>query len=110
MRITSIQSLTYHWFHRHVERELRGGLKTREIKQSSGCRRFPGDVSSKQSNLVKVGIGLILRSYLNFRGCEEEGLYRVPGSGTKIKYYQERFDRGKIPRKSSRIECLLMSY
>ncbi|KAL8648412.1 MAG: hypothetical protein Q9210_005001 [Variospora velana] len=32
-------------------------------------------------------------SYLNFRGCEEEGLYRVPGSGTKIKQYQERFDR-----------------
>ncbi|KAL8663624.1 MAG: hypothetical protein Q9202_003694 [Teloschistes flavicans] len=31
--------------------------------------------------------------YLNYRGCEEEGLYRVPGSGTKIKYYQERFDR-----------------
>ncbi|KAL8713595.1 MAG: hypothetical protein Q9220_002457 [cf. Caloplaca sp. 1 TL-2023] len=31
--------------------------------------------------------------YLNFRGCEEEGLYRVPGSGTKIKHYQERFDR-----------------
>ncbi|KAL9022543.1 MAG: hypothetical protein Q9185_000253 [Variospora sp. 1 TL-2023] len=31
--------------------------------------------------------------YLNFRGCEEEGLYRVPGSGTKIKQYQERFDR-----------------
>ncbi|KAL8866167.1 MAG: hypothetical protein Q9198_009008, partial [Flavoplaca austrocitrina] len=34
--------------------------------------------------------------YLNFKGCEEEGLYRVPGSGTKIKYYQERFDRGTI--------------
>ncbi|KAL8928187.1 MAG: hypothetical protein Q9208_001897 [Pyrenodesmia sp. 3 TL-2023] len=31
--------------------------------------------------------------YLNFRGCEEEGLYRVPGSGTKIKQYQERFDK-----------------
>lgn len=31
--------------------------------------------------------------YLNFRGCEEEGLYRVPGSGTKIKSYQERFDK-----------------
>ncbi|KAL8767271.1 MAG: hypothetical protein Q9209_006197 [Squamulea sp. 1 TL-2023] len=30
--------------------------------------------------------------YLNFRGCEEEGLYRVPGSGTKIKYYQEQLD------------------
>ncbi|KAL8780933.1 MAG: hypothetical protein Q9213_006244 [Squamulea squamosa] len=36
--------------------------------------------------------------YLNFRGCEEEGLYRVPGSGTKIKYYQERFDRGMVPK------------
>ncbi|KAL9046587.1 MAG: hypothetical protein Q9214_000611 [Letrouitia sp. 1 TL-2023] len=32
--------------------------------------------------------------YLNFRGCEEEGLYRVPGSGAKVKEYQERFDRG----------------
>ncbi|KAL9005980.1 MAG: hypothetical protein Q9188_001270 [Gyalolechia gomerana] len=31
--------------------------------------------------------------YLNFRGCEEEGLYRVPGSGTQIKSYQERFDK-----------------
>lgn len=62
------------------------------------------------SNLVTLAIGLILRSYLNFRGCEEEGLYRVPGSGTKIKYYQERFDRGKIARKSSRIKCLLTSY
>ncbi|KAL9030423.1 MAG: hypothetical protein Q9196_001455 [Gyalolechia fulgens] len=31
--------------------------------------------------------------YLNFRGCEEEGLYRVPGSGIKIKSYQERFDK-----------------
>ncbi|KAL8719726.1 MAG: hypothetical protein Q9225_003296 [Loekoesia sp. 1 TL-2023] len=34
--------------------------------------------------------------YLNFRGCEEEGLYRVPGSGTKIKSYQERFDREEL--------------
>ncbi|KAL8871944.1 MAG: hypothetical protein Q9174_002330 [Haloplaca sp. 1 TL-2023] len=31
--------------------------------------------------------------YLNFRGCEEEGLYRIPGSGPRIKEYQERFDR-----------------
>ncbi|KAI9877024.1 MAG: hypothetical protein M1830_005019 [Pleopsidium flavum] len=31
--------------------------------------------------------------YLNFRGCEEEGLYRVPGSGPRIKEWQRRFDR-----------------
>ncbi|KAJ5092052.1 hypothetical protein NUU61_006922 [Penicillium alfredii] len=31
-------------------------------------------------------------SYLNFKGCEEEGLYRVPGSGREVKYWQRRFD------------------
>ncbi|KAI9700604.1 MAG: hypothetical protein M1820_006758 [Bogoriella megaspora] len=31
--------------------------------------------------------------YLNMKGCEEEGLYRVPGSGPKIKHWQTRFDR-----------------
>ncbi|KAI9664907.1 MAG: hypothetical protein M1821_006355 [Bathelium mastoideum] len=31
--------------------------------------------------------------YLNQKGCEEEGLYRVPGSGPKIKHWQNRFDR-----------------
>ncbi|WEW60042.1 hypothetical protein PRK78_005526 [Emydomyces testavorans] len=31
-------------------------------------------------------------SYLNFKGCEEEGLYRVPGSGKDIKHWQRRFD------------------
>ncbi|KAL9095589.1 MAG: hypothetical protein Q9165_002021 [Trypethelium subeluteriae] len=31
--------------------------------------------------------------YLNMKGCEEEGLYRVPGSGPKIKHWQYRFDR-----------------
>lgn len=30
--------------------------------------------------------------YLNFRGCEEEGLYRVPGSGREVKHWQRRFD------------------
>jgi len=35
-----------------------------------------------------------IHSYLNFRGCEEEGLYRVPGSGYKVKAWQRRFDRG----------------
>ena len=29
------------------------------------------------------------------KGCEEEGLYRVPGSGPKIKHWQYRFDRGE---------------
>lgn len=33
--------------------------------------------------------------YLNMRGCEEEGLYRVPGSAQQIKYYERKFDQGK---------------
>lgn len=32
-------------------------------------------------------------SFLNFRGCEEEGLYRIPGSEVQIKHWQRRFDR-----------------
>lgn len=35
-------------------------------------------------------------SYLNFKGCEEEGLYRVPGSGKDIKHWQRRFDTGTV--------------
>ncbi|MCJ1468337.1 hypothetical protein MMC07_006965 [Pseudocyphellaria aurata] len=31
--------------------------------------------------------------YLNFRGCEEEGLYRIPGSGPRVREWQRRFDR-----------------
>jgi hypothetical protein len=34
---------------------------------------------------------LICRSYLNLN-CEAEGLYRVPGSGPQVKYWQRRFD------------------
>ncbi|KAI9674428.1 MAG: hypothetical protein M1817_001766 [Caeruleum heppii] len=30
--------------------------------------------------------------YLNSRGCEEEGLYRIPGSGPRVKEWQRRFD------------------
>ncbi|KAH8731378.1 hypothetical protein GQ44DRAFT_326226 [Phaeosphaeriaceae sp. PMI808] len=30
--------------------------------------------------------------YLNMRGCEEEGLYRVPGSAQQVKYYERKFD------------------
>lgn len=30
------------------------------------------------------------------RGCEEEGLYRVPGSAQQVRYYERKFDEGKI--------------
>ncbi len=33
--------------------------------------------------------------YLNYRGTETEGLYRVPGSGPQIKKWQRRFDEGE---------------
>ncbi|KAI9756503.1 MAG: Rhodanese- sulfurtransferase [Chaenotheca gracillima] len=34
--------------------------------------------------------------YLNYKGCEEEGLYRIPGSGPRVKEWQRRFDTGKF--------------
>ena len=36
-----------------------------------------------------------LIDYLNYRGTEQEGLYRVSGSQIEIKKYQKRFDTGK---------------
>lgn len=33
--------------------------------------------------------------YLNYKGCDVEGLYRVPGSGPQIKKWQRRFDERK---------------
>jgi len=36
----------------------------------------------------------VVRSYLNMRGCEEEGLYRVPGAAHQVRYYEQKFDRG----------------
>lgn len=33
--------------------------------------------------------------YLNYKGCDVEGLYRVPGSGPQIKRWQRRFDERK---------------
>jgi hypothetical protein len=33
--------------------------------------------------------------YLNFKGSDVEGLYRVPGSGPQIKKWQRKFDEGK---------------
>jgi hypothetical protein len=32
------------------------------------------------------------------RGCEEEGLYRVPGSAQQVRYYERKFDTGKERR------------
>lgn len=29
-------------------------------------------------------------------GCEEEGLYRIPGSGRDVKHWQRRFDTGQF--------------
>lgn len=33
--------------------------------------------------------------YLNYKGSDVEGLYRIPGSGPQIKKWQRRFDEGK---------------
>lgn len=34
--------------------------------------------------------------YLNFKGSDVEGLYRVPGSGPQIKRWQRKFDEGEF--------------
>lgn len=34
--------------------------------------------------------------YLNYRGTDQEGLYRVPGGGVEIKKYHKKFDDGKL--------------
>lgn len=34
--------------------------------------------------------------YLNYKGSEVEGLYRVPGSGPQIKRWQRKFDEGML--------------
>jgi hypothetical protein len=34
--------------------------------------------------------------YLNYKGSEVEGLYRVPGSGPQIKKWQRKFDEGTL--------------
>lgn len=36
--------------------------------------------------------------YLNYKGCDVEGLYRVPGSGPQIKKWQRRFDERESTR------------
>jgi hypothetical protein len=46
--------------------------------------------------------------YLNYKGSEVEGLYRVPGSGPQIKKWQRKFDEGMLSRCQS-ITCLPLS-
>ncbi|KAF1997993.1 hypothetical protein P154DRAFT_264882 [Amniculicola lignicola CBS 123094] len=33
--------------------------------------------------------------YLNMKGCEEEGLYRVPGAAHTVKFYEQKFDQDR---------------
>ena len=39
--------------------------------------------------------------YLNYKGSDVEGLYRVPGSGPQIKKWQRKFDEGMSWRRLS---------
>lgn len=45
--------------------------------------------------------------YLNYKGSEVEGLYRVPGSAHEIKKWQRRFDEGNIYSISTRKNATL---
>jgi hypothetical protein len=57
---------------------------------------------------LDIGPALTFFSYLNFKGCEEEGLYRVPGSGKEVKYWQRRFDTGKSGSRCQLPELMLI--
>lgn len=46
--------------------------------------------------------------FLNFKGVEEEGLYRVPGSGREVKRWQKRFDTGKSYARTERPLSILI--
>lgn len=46
------------------------------------------------------------RSYLNMRGCEEEGLYRVPGSAQQVRYYERKFDEGMFTMSTINVRLL----
>ena len=57
---------------------------------------------------IKTRHVLTLFSFLNFNGCEIEGLYRVPGSDREVKVWKQRFDQGIIvfPVRSFRLASL----
>ncbi|EPS25887.1 hypothetical protein PDE_00823 [Penicillium oxalicum 114-2] len=58
--------------------------KTRIAKKLDGCR--------DKTEFWMPALPYRCIDYLNFKGCEEEGLYRVPGSGREVKHWQRRFD------------------
>ncbi|KAJ5752524.1 hypothetical protein N7520_009441 [Penicillium odoratum] len=58
--------------------------KTRIAKNLGGCR--------DKTEFWMPALPYRCIDYLNFKGCEEEGLYRVPGSGREVKHWQRRFD------------------
>jgi hypothetical protein len=43
--------------------------------------------------------------YLNYKGSDVEGLYRVPGSGPQIKRWQRRFDEGEHNKSTPLYTC-----
>ena len=58
--------------------------KTRIAKTLDGCR--------DKTEFWMPALPYRCIDYLNYKGCEEEGLYRVPGSGREVKHWQRRFD------------------
>ncbi|KAJ5883879.1 uncharacterized protein N7473_010765 [Penicillium subrubescens] len=58
--------------------------KTRIAKKLDGCR--------DKTEFWMPALPYRCIDYLNYKGCEEEGLYRVPGSGREVKHWQRRFD------------------
>lgn len=48
--------------------------------------------------------------YLNYKGCDVEGLYRVPGSGPQIKKWQRRFDERKSQWAQAVVESGLLTF
>jgi hypothetical protein len=58
--------------------------KTRIARKIQGCR--------DKTEFWMPALPYRCIDYLNFKGCEEEGLYRVPGSGREVKHWQRRFD------------------
>ena len=58
----------------------------------------PVEVAARRSDKEKGLIPLPIRNgiqYLNEKGMEEEGLYRVPGSHNKYLEYRDQFDEGE---------------
>lgn len=48
----------------------------------------------RSSSLLPLPLSQAIK-WLNTKGLDEEGLYRVPGCHGKIEEYKSRFDKGK---------------